>query len=283
MSPEKSPGNTIDRVVSYYRRSHYLEGPLQGASHFGFTEEGEPFRLYKSLRKMEHLLGDALSLPAGSTVLDAGCGYGRVATTLAGPNFGLNIIGIDLVPERIEEARRYTKEHGVADRVNLIQGDYTHLPLEDSSVDGVFTMETLVHADPLEKALSEFWRVLKPGGKVVLFEYSVPDYKSLDSIRRRITDSMVDRTGMTSISRFTHNAFPQILTDANFADINIRDISRNVWPIWGWLFRRAIRENGFSIVSKTLRGKKTNVAGSLLIWPYRSQLGYNVVSAVKPL
>lgn len=280
-----SPENTADRVVAYYRRSRYLESELQGTGHFGYTQEGEPFKLYSALRKMEHLLGEELALPPGSTVLDAGCGYGRVAATLAGPDFGLNIIGIDLVPERIEEARRYTQERGVADRVELMQGDYTSLPLEDSSVDGVFTMETLVHADPLERALSEFWRVLKPGGKLVIFDYSAPDYKSLDPIRKKITDTIVDRAGLVNMMHFSHDAYPRILAEAKFTDINVRDVSKNVWPMWGWLFRRAIRQNGFSLVPEALSGKlaeRPNVASSLLIWPYRYQLGYMVASAVKP-
>lgn len=272
---------TRERIVTYYRKSpDYLNGSLAGTCHFGYTPIGEPFEMNAALRSMESLLASKLALPPGSTVLDAGCGFGRVATTLSSePNY-LNIIGIDLIPERLEEADRYTGVRGVSNKVFLINGNYCALPLRDSSVSGIYTMETLVHADPLEAALDEFWRVLKPGGRLVLFEYSVPERKTLGPLRRRVSDVMVQRTGMASIERFTHDAFPAILQDAHFENIEVKDISRNVWPTWRWMFFRAIRN-----LPRLLRNEVidyTNLAASFLIWPYRYQLGYKVVTANKP-
>lgn len=277
----QQPKSTVDRIQQYYHESRsYLTGPLGGTCHFGYTGSGERFELVTALRSMEMLLGQTLALPPGSKVLDAGCGYGRVAATMS-EQFGLNVIGIDLIQERLVEARRYTSTHNVSERVSLIRGSYCALPLQDSSVSAVYTMETLVHADPLEAALGEFWRVLEPGGRLVLIEYAVPERGKLDPIRRRITDYMVYRTGMASIGRFTHGSFPKLIQEANFQDVTVRDISRNVWPTWRWLFWHAVREEWLTI----LRGRfmeRTNLAGALFIWPYRHQLGYNVVTAIKP-
>lgn len=285
--------SAAERAVDYYERSlSYLNGPLAGTCHFGYTEPGEPFKLETALRSMEMLLGQTIALPPGSKVLDAGCGYGRVAATLS-EKFGYDVIGIDLIQERLKEAHRYTGNRGDSEKVNLVRGNYQALPLKDSSVDAVFTMETLVHADPLEAALDEFGRVLKPGGRLVLFEYSVPDLASLGPILKPIlgpmlngiTDNMVKRTGMFSIKRFTHGSFPALLQKANFEYVTVKDISRNVSPTWQGLFWTAIHEE--ETWSKTMQGQlmkkeNTNLAGSLLIWPYRHQLGYNVVTATKP-
>lgn len=274
--------STADQTIRYYNGSpSFLTGPLGGTCHFGYTAEGQRFELDSALRSMETLLGRTLALPEGSVVLDAGCGFGRVATTLASEPFNLNIIGIDLIPERLKEARRYAEIHGASSRVELLNGNYCALPLKNSSVSGVFTMETLVHADPLDAALSEFWRVLKPGGRLVLFEYSVPDCASLDPLRRALTENMVLRTGMASIWRFTHGVFPALLQGGCFQDVEVYDISRHVWPTWQWLFRRAIWENWSKILRGSFR-QDTNLAGSLLIWPYRYHLGYKVVTAIKP-
>lgn len=270
------------QTISYYRNSpSYLNGPLGGTCHFGYTPEGQSFELHSALHSMETLLGKTLNLPPGSRVLDCGCGFGRVAKTLSSDPFNLDITAIDLIPERLREARRYSTVNGVSGRVALTNANYCTLPFGDATVSGVYTVETLVHADPLEAALGEFWRVLKPGGRLVLFEYSVPDRASLDPIRKRVTDNMVRRTGMASIERFTHTAFPALLQRANFENITVEDISHNVWPTWRWLFWRAIRESWPSI----LRGQfleDTNLAGSLLIWPYRHFLGYKIVTANKP-
>ena len=273
--------SSASQIVKYYRESPgYLDGPLDGTCHFGFTSTGKPFDLSTALASMETLLGQMIDLPPGSKVLDAGCGFGRVAATLASEPFSLKVFGIDLIQERLREASRYTKAHGASENVKLINGNYCVLPLRDSSISGVFTMETLVHADPLEAALGEFSRVLKPGGRLVLFEYSAPDRTSLDPLRRWVTDTMVQRTGMVSIERFTHNAFPDILNEAGFKNVDVVDISRNVWPTWRWMFFHAIRN-----LPKLLRNKgvnHTNLAASLLIWPYKNQIRYNVITANKP-
>lgn len=273
--------SVVNQIVKYYRESpDYLNGPLAGTCHFGYTPIGEPFEVETALRSMEMLLGQKIALPPGSTVLDAGCGFGRVATTMASEPYDLNVVGIDLIPERLEEASRFIKAHDVSKKVELINGNYCALPLGDSSVSGIYTMETLVHADPLEVALDEFWRVLKPGGRLVLFEYSVPERKTLDPMRRWITDVMVQRIGMASIERFTHDAFPAILQDAHFENIEVKDISRNVWPTWRWMFFYAIHN-----LPRLFRNgvmNNTNLVASFLIWPYKHQLGYKVATANKP-
>ena len=271
----------VDQTVRYYVDSpSYLTGPLRGTCHFGYTPTGQRFNLRTDLRAMERLLGQTLDLPAGSPVVDAGCGFGRVSTTLA-REFGYNMIGVDLIPDRLAEARRYTELNDVADKVTLLHGNYGNTQLPDASVAGVFTMETLVHADPLEDVLAEFWRMLQPGGKLVLFEYNVPDQSSLDPVRKYISENMIRRTGMASIHRFTPGALPNILEQANFQDVQVRDISRNVWPSWEWLFKRAIKKDWPRILRGDFR-HDTNLAGSLLIYPYRHFLGYDVVSATKP-
>jgi ubiquinone/menaquinone biosynthesis C-methylase UbiE len=284
---EKISRGTTEQVIDYYQNAQsYLLGPLQGACHFGYSDPDDirkkqgSFELTNSLRAMERLLGDRLDLPPYSTVVDAGCGYGRVATTLA-DEFGLRIIGADLIPKRLSEARQFTNVRGVGNRVGLVNANYAALPLQDSSVDGLYTIETLVHADQLEPTLAEFKRVLRPGGRLVHFEYSVPDPKSLGAIRRKITDEMVQRTGMTSVERLTHGSYPDHLQNAGFENVEVEDISRNVWPSWRWLFWRSVHRDVPRVLSGQAKAN-TNLLGALCIWPYRNQLRYNVVTATKP-
>ncbi|HVA97212.1 MAG TPA: methyltransferase domain-containing protein [Candidatus Acidoferrales bacterium] len=278
-------GTTEERTKRYYNEAQsYLTGQLQGTCHFGYTEVGQPFALGTALHGMEVQLGQALGLEPGATVVDAGCGFGRVAKTMAS-EFGLNVIGVDLVPQRVEEARRFAQEHGVSDRVSFIEGSYSKLPLKDNSVDAIYTMETLCHADSLEDTLAEFRRVLKPGGKLVNVEYTIPPHESLGRIRRKITDTMVNNTGMASIGHFTHGAFPSIMESAGFEGVDVRDISQNVWPTWHHLFKQALQDNRTKLLPKILHGTlmdTPNLAGSLMIWPYRRQLRENIITSTKP-
>lgn len=274
--------SVIQQTTEYYRESPgYLLGPLQGTCHFGLTPENEMFDLETALRNMEHLMGQKLALPSGSRVLDAGCGFGRVARTLRSAPYNLNVVGIDLILERLKEAQVFNsrEEEGGFFPIN---GSYSELPLPDSSVDGIVTMETLCHAPSLYDTLDEFWRVLQPGGKLVLFEYTIPDTSSLDPIRRAITDNMISRTGMASIHHFTHDAFPEIMQRANFENITVEDISRKVWPTWKFLFQRAVREDWKNLLTGQMMSD-VNSAASFMIYPYRHHLGYKTVTATKPL
>ncbi|MBB4911172.1 methyltransferase domain-containing protein [Actinophytocola algeriensis] len=96
----------------------------------------------------------------GDTVVDVGCGGGRAVGELAA--LGKKAIGVDLDPEMIEVAatRWPAGEFHV--------GDATALPLDDASVTG-YRADKVLHvlADPTP-ALTEAWRVLRPGGRAVL-------------------------------------------------------------------------------------------------------------------
>lgn len=281
MQKELATQTTVERVESYYSQSpEYLTGDLRGTCHFGKTEIGQPFELNSALKSMELFLGDKLGLPPGSSVLSAGSGYGRVETRLAN-EYGYNVIGAEMMEERMSEARGFTRESVNLGAVHLVRTDYTLLPIESESLSGAYTMETLVHAGDLQKALAGFWRVLKPNGRLVLFEYSVPDWNTLGPIRRKISNDMVLRIGMPSIKHFSHDAFPSILKKAGFKNVEVEDISQNVWPMWRWLFMKAI-DKTWSAIRKKEFMENTNLIASLLIWPYRHQLGYKVVTANKP-
>ena len=99
------------------------------------------------------------ALPVGDA-LDAACGTGRHAEFLAGQGF--TVIGVDSSPEMLERAR---------DRVpsgEFRLGDLCALPLPDDSVDLVVSGLALSHSPSLEPVLTEFARVLRPGGHAVI-------------------------------------------------------------------------------------------------------------------
>ena len=88
------------------------------------------------------------------------------------------------------------------------------------------------------------------------------------------------------MGKFTHGAFPSLIQPAGFEQVTVRDASQNVWPTWHYLFQLALKEKGTSILPKLLGGSLTdtpNTAASLMIWPYRHNLKYNIITANKPV
>lgn len=100
-------------------------------------------------------------LPSG-VVLDAGCGPGHLTAFLY--ERGLQVAGVDLVPEFIDSARTRFPE------VPFHLGSFAHLDLADRSVSGVLAWYSLIHSHPkdLPLLLDEFSRVLVPGGGLLI-------------------------------------------------------------------------------------------------------------------
>ena len=100
-----------------------------------------------------------------ATVVDVGTGTGFVAAGLA-PRVK-RVIGIDNSPAMLEVARANLDTLGIAN-VELVQGEVTHLPLADSSMEAAFANMVLHHAENPASMLQEMVRVVKPGGTVAV-------------------------------------------------------------------------------------------------------------------
>lgn len=107
-------------------------------------------------------------LPADAVLLDAGCGQGKSFQYLKQVFTPTRLLGVDADPHSLTlsgaEAQRQNIE------VELIGSDCASLQLPDASVDLLFCHQTFHHLVEQEKALAEFYRVLKPGGYLLFAE-----------------------------------------------------------------------------------------------------------------
>ena len=103
-----------------------------------------------------------------SKVLEVACNMGTTLVHIA-KKYGCDIVGVDLDEKAIEKAEKKIKDNGLENKVKAICGNAFDLPFEDESFDVVINeaMLTMLLGDQKEKALREYYRVLKPGGMVV--------------------------------------------------------------------------------------------------------------------
>ncbi len=133
---------------------------------------------------------NALALVQGESVLDAGCGTGllleqqALAVGAAG-----RAEGIDYSEDMLEHAADRCAD---MPQVHLQQGSVEALPFDDASFDALSCTQTLLYVDKLDQALQEFYRVLKPGGRIAVLEtdWSGAILNSADqALTRRIFDA----------------------------------------------------------------------------------------------
>lgn len=135
-----------------------------------------------------------LRLCGGERVLDVGCGMGADVFEIA-PLVGSKgqVTGVDVSTAMIEEAGRRAEERGLP--VSFEVGDAQALRFEARTFDAVRTERMLMHVPDAELALSEMTRVLKPGGRMSVFDFDW-ETQFCDSphkeTTRKITQSFCD-------------------------------------------------------------------------------------------
>ena len=117
-------------------------------------------------------------IKAGDIVYDLGCGDGRIVVAAA-QRYGVKAVGVDINPERVEESRAKAKAAGVENLVSIRQADIFTLDLSEADV--VFTYLT----PRLNQRLMPQLRKLKPGARIISYEFDMGNAKPVELVRER--------------------------------------------------------------------------------------------------
>ena len=122
---------------------------------------------------------------------------------------GFEVLGLDASANMIERARQLTQPDSKTLAFDVIQ-TVERLPLEDASFRGIVCSSVIEYVDDPAACLQEFWRILQPGGKLLV---SVPNRKSLfrmlERLRFRISGSMSREPKPRYLTFSKHHYFPQ--------------------------------------------------------------------------
>jgi sterol 24-C-methyltransferase len=280
------PPSPQQAVVNYYSSLESRVGYallLKGRKHLGYYPEGRKrLSLLQAQLFMEDQLAQRLALPPGARVLDAGCGEGRVAIHLA-QECGLQITGVDLVEWAIKKAQAHAQRARIADRTTFLVTDYIAIGFPDNTFDGVYTMETLVHVQAYREALRQLHRVLKPYGRVALFEYSIAAEGDRPQELESLGAMVVERSGLHGLPHFTHGAFPALLAQAGFGMIAVEDVTTRVLPMLATFAAYArYPYRVFRLLGLERRWINTVAAAFWEASARQEAWRYNIITAVKP-
>ncbi len=120
-------------------------------------------------RRATRELGRLCGLKPGWRVLDAGCGVGGPARTLAA-DFSCRVAAFDLSGEYCRSARRLTELAGLSGAVAFCRADALALPFADACFDAVFSQHVTMNIARKGRLLRGYRRMLRPGGRLALYE-----------------------------------------------------------------------------------------------------------------
>jgi SAM-dependent methyltransferase len=184
------------------------------------SREGE--RLRDQAATLTALLHDDTRYPAGSLVLEAGCGVGAQTVALVANSPLAQFVAVDISPVSLAQAERTVRARGFANVV-FQQANIFELPFAEAQFDHVFVCFVLEHlADPVG-ALVKLRQVLKPGGTLTVIEgdhgstYFHPD----SVLARRAVECLVELQRRGGGDALIGRRLYPLLAAAGFADVTV--------------------------------------------------------------
>ncbi|MDE6374954.1 MAG: bifunctional demethylmenaquinone methyltransferase/2-methoxy-6-polyprenyl-1,4-benzoquinol methylase UbiE [Alistipes sp.] len=179
-------------------------------------------------------------------VLDMATGTGDLAIEMARRMPGVHVTGVDLSERMLDRARSKVARQGLAGRIELLQGDAERLAAADATFDAATVAFGVRNFGDLDAGLRELARTIKPGGRIVILEFSRPRNRLFRALyefyTRRILPSIGgavshDRRAYTylpaSVGEFpAPDAFLERLSQAGFRDCRARSVSGGIAQIY---------------------------------------------------
>ena len=124
--------------------------------------------LKKACEDLLDLVIEMAEIKNGNKILDVGFGYGEQDIYFANKFPKIIINGINILTQQVKFAQQKVKLAGLSNRVDLSNGDAVNLTFDDAIFDLTLAIESAFHFETRQKFFNESYRVLKPGGIIVL-------------------------------------------------------------------------------------------------------------------
>ena len=214
-----------DLNTLFYRVFWYTRKSL--GIHFGYYDPDVKTH-DEAIIRVNETLAKLANIKSGEKVLDAGCGVGGSSIWLA-KNLNVRATGITISDIQIKKAHHYAEMKGVQNKTEFFNRSFENTKFPDRNFDVVWAVESLCHAQDKSVAMKELFRVLKPGGRLVISDWFQAKEES-NSEERKLLNEFIHGFAVPSIE--TPGNFRKILSNTGFIDIKQidrrKDIKKNL-------------------------------------------------------
>ncbi|MEL6863340.1 MAG: methyltransferase domain-containing protein [Bacteroidota bacterium] len=216
-------------IIRYYDKTRFdyrvaWDNSEFPAQHFGMYEEGVDNHK-DALQNTNRILADIARVEAGNRVLDAGCGKGGSSLWLT-QNRQAQTVGITLAKSQLKDCRAKAKLLGLEEHCEFMIADYCQTPFESASFDVVWACESQCYALNKADFYREAYRLLKPGGRLVVADYIRND-RPLGEEEEKILHRWLKGWAIKDIDTAAeHQDHAQ---KAGFDQLNIADYTPQTW------------------------------------------------------
>ena len=164
-----------------------------------------------------------ISVGQRDTILDVGCGGGRTVSKLAAMAAQGKVYGIDYSPTSVAVATRINRKEINQGRVEIREASVSQLPFSDNYFDLITAVETHFWWPDIPAGMREIFRVLKPGGKLIII---AEVFQGATSKIAAMVEKYLPQTGMAFLTVEEHRA---LFTDAGYSGVQASTDSAHGW------------------------------------------------------
>jgi cyclopropane fatty-acyl-phospholipid synthase-like methyltransferase len=225
---------SIEQINKHYAERHTLRQGIFGEkpySNYGYWDR-PGMTIDEAGDAMAELVARAAGMRRGDRILECGSGYAASAVHYTRLFEPAEVIALDATTVRVEEAQEYVRKCGLAGRISVRLGDALHTGLPAASFDRVLAMECAFHFQTRRDFLGEAFRVLKPGGVLVITDIiQSAEIKKTNPSRERMRLLLgADQKKIMDENIYDAEVYAGHLRDAGFGEIRITSIKDKVIP-----------------------------------------------------
>jgi tocopherol O-methyltransferase len=262
-------------IIDYYQSSQWIYkyfcyNSSSLGMHFGFWDKNTRNR-QEAIENENDLLIVLAGIKKDMKVLDAGCGVGGTALQIA-EKTGAKVWGITITPLQVVLANKYAKQKSLETFVTFSVQDYTKTDFPSNFFDVIIGIESICYASPKRMFLDEAFRILKPGGKLIIADGYLKRQPENAKEKKIIKDFM---WAFALLEFISENEMQKQIKRSGFTQVKSKNMFQEIKPSVAYFSRLGKQTNILCETSKYIPNKYVHAIYKNYLATKMSAEGYN--------